>query len=435
MTLRVSDNRRFLIHEDGAPFFYLGDTAWELFHRLSREETDLYLQDRAARGFTVIQAVALAEHQFDRPNFYGDHPLHDNDPTRPNDAYFAHVDWVVRRANELGMHVGLLPTWGDKWNKGAWGAGPEFFTPENAAVYGEWLGRRYAEADIIWILGGDREVANETHAAIIRAMARSIAEGDGGRHLRTFHPQGQQTSAQYFHHDDWLDFNMYQTGHARDRDNWRSIHEVYDLTPVKPVIDAEPGYEDHPNGFNHQNGYLDDYDVRKSAYWALFAGACGHTYGCHDIWQFLDPSRFAPVTTPRTPWTQAIDLPGAGQMQHARRLIESRPFLTRIPDQSLIIGDAGEGTNHLQATRDADGSYAFVYFASGKPATIDLTKLSGPTLRVWWYDPRTGAAFGAGEATNDAPHLFTSPSIGRYNDWVLVLDGMARKYPPPGTLA
>src|SRR5829696_3180637 len=35
--LKVSENRRFLVKEDGSPFFYLGDTAWELFHRLDRE--------------------------------------------------------------------------------------------------------------------------------------------------------------------------------------------------------------------------------------------------------------------------------------------------------------------------------------------------------------------------------------------------------------
>src|SRR4051812_5828073 len=59
--LKVSDNKRFLVTEDGKPFFYLGDTAWELFDRLNREEADRYLVRRAQQGFTVIQAVAIAE--------------------------------------------------------------------------------------------------------------------------------------------------------------------------------------------------------------------------------------------------------------------------------------------------------------------------------------------------------------------------------------
>ena len=52
--LKVSDNHRFLVTEDGAPFFYLGDTGWELFHRLNREEADRYLENRAKKGFNVI---------------------------------------------------------------------------------------------------------------------------------------------------------------------------------------------------------------------------------------------------------------------------------------------------------------------------------------------------------------------------------------------
>src|SRR4051794_39741956 len=78
--LKVSDNKRFLVTTDGRPFFYLGDTAWELFHRLNREEADRYLTDRARKGFTVIQAVVLAELDgLHTPNPYGQTPLKGDD--------------------------------------------------------------------------------------------------------------------------------------------------------------------------------------------------------------------------------------------------------------------------------------------------------------------------------------------------------------------
>ena len=94
--LKVAPNGRYLIHTDGTPFFYLGDTAWEIYQRLKREEADHYLQDRAEKGFTVIQTAVLAEHDGLRnPNPYGHVPLHDMDPTRPNEAYFKHVDYIV----------------------------------------------------------------------------------------------------------------------------------------------------------------------------------------------------------------------------------------------------------------------------------------------------------------------------------------------------
>ncbi len=419
--LKVSDNRRYLVYEDGEPFFYLGDTAWELFHRLNREDAALLLQDRAAKRFPVIQAVVLAEYDgLMAPNAYGNCPLVEDDPTRPNDAYFQHVDAIVAQAEALGLIIVMMHTRGDKWNR-KWGVGPEIFTPENARTYGRWLGARYAEAPIIWILGGDRPVENDVHREIIRAMAQGLNEGDGGNHLMSFHPMGSRSSSEWWQDDDWLDFNMLQSGHTRNRDNYAMIAADYARTPVKPCIDAEPGYEDHPSAFNLDNGYLDDYDVRKALYWALFAGACGHTYGCHDIWQMWEEGR-KPATFTRTPWRKALHLSGSSQVQYARALLESRPFLTRIPDQELIVSDPGTGTHHVVATRDDGGSYALIYLPSCKPVTVDLGRLSGARITVTWYDPRTGESRPAGEVPGGGQHEFTPPPV--WPDWVLVLDSV-----------
>lgn len=419
MRLRVSDNKRFLVYENNTPFFYLGDTAWELFHRLNREQADHYLQTRAKQGFTVIQAVVLAEHGYDKPNPYGHLPLVNNEVTQPVEAYFQHVDYIVDKAASHKMWTGMLPTWGDKWNQ-KWGAGPELFTPDNAFAWGEFLGKRYWDKPIIWILGGDRPVENDAHRTIIRNMAAGLKAGDGGAHLKTFHPQGQQTSSQYFHTEDWLDFNMYQTGHTRNRDCYNSIAHDYALTPTKPCLDAEPGYEDHPSGFDPKNGFLDAHDVRKFAYWDLFAGACGHTYGCHDIWQFLGAADFKAVSSARTDWKDALVLPGANQMLHVRHLMESRPFLSRIPDQSLIVSGQGEGMEHVQATRDEHGLYAFVYFPLHKTVAVDLSKLSGKSVRASWYDPRTGKATPGGDYPNTTQEF--TPPVPSGPDWILILD-------------
>lgn len=427
--LKVSDNHRYLITHDGEPFFYLGDTAWELFHRLDLEEAEIYLRDRAAKGFTVIQAVVIAEHGgLTVPNAYGHLPLSDMDPARPNEPYFTHVDAIVKRAEELGLYTGMLPTWGDKWNS-KWGTGPVIFTPSIAYAYGEWLGRRYAENDIIWILGGDRPVENDIHRDIIRAMAMGLREGDGGNHLMSFHPSGGHSSSEYWHEESWLDFNMLQSGHERNKDNYTMMTADYRLSPVKPCMDAEPAYEDHPSGFDLNNGYLDDYDVRKGLYWSLFSGAFGHTYGCHDIWQMLQEGR-KPVTFARTPWHQAKDFPGAQQVQYARLLVESRPYLQRIPDQALIASDPGAGTHHVRATRHEDASYAMIYLASCKPVTIDLDIMSRKRVTVTWYDPRTGEFRSGGEVQGYGKQEFIPPLV--WPDWVLVLDDAECHYPPPG---
>jgi uncharacterized protein DUF4038/collagenase-like protein with putative collagen-binding domain len=437
--LMVSENRHFLVTQDDKPFFWLGDTAWELFHRSTREEADVYLRNRARLRFTVIQAVALAEMDgLNVPNAYGETPLRDGDPGQPNDAYFAHVDWIVARANALGIYIGFLPTWGDKWNK-KWGTGPEIFTATNAEQYGEWLGRRYRDAGLVWILGGDRPIENDTHREIIRAMARGLRRGDGGAHLMTFHPTGGQSSSAAFHEDAWLDFNMRQNGHTPEfTGRYELTRADYDRMPAKPVVDGEPIYEDHPVSFDARRlGHSIASDVRRALYWDLFSGAFGHTYGHHSIWQMWSPAR-QPVNDPLMPWTEAIEQPGAAQMQHARALLESRPFLTRAPADDVIVASAvptsvpGAGRYRFVATRDVNGTYALVYAPVGRSFTVRMSTISGGRVRAWWFNPRDGRATEIGTFANTGEHSFTPPDRGEMLDWVLVLDDDARKYAPPG---
>jgi hypothetical protein len=444
--LRVSDNQRFLVKADGQPFFWLGDTAWELFHRLNREEALRYLRNRAERRFTVVQAVALAELDGLRdPNPYGHRPLLNNDPATPavmdgpaND-YWDHVDFIVNEAGRLGIYIGFLPTWGDKWNIRK-GAGPEVFTPQNAEVYGAWLGKRYKDTrNIIWILGGDRPIENDAHREITRAMAKGIRAGDGGAHLMTLHPPGGNGSSTWFHDDEWLDFNMRQNGHVPEfTGRYDQTRVDYARTPVKPVLDGEPIYEDHPVAFDAKRlGHSIAGDVRRPLYWDLFEGAFGHTYGHHSVWQMWAPGR-TPINNPLMPWHEAIDQPGAAQMRHGRALMESRPFLTRVPDPSIVVTGPvptslpGAGRYQFVATRDSDGSYAMVYAPVGRPFRVRMNVLAGTQVRAWWFNPRTGGATAFGTFSNSGERDFTPPEPGEMLDWVLVLDDAAKNYPPPG---
>lgn len=435
--LRVSDNKRYLVRADGKPFFYLGDTVWELFHRMNRADADRYLKRRAEQGFTVVQAVALAELDgLNTPNANGDKPLLNNDPTTPNDAYFRHVDYIVDQAARYGLVVGLLPTWGDKINKERWGAGPEVFNPDNARAYGRWIGDRYKNrSNIIWILGGDRNPRDgSSDVAIWRAMAEGIQTGVGGadRALMTFHPQPNGMAggaSQWFAGDNWLDFNMHQNGHCRDTPVYDYIGVSYNRTPTKPTMDAEPIYEDHPVCFNAKElGTSNACDVRQYAYLDLFAGAHGHTYGCHDVWQLYAPGR-EPINGPHLAWSDALELPAANQMQYVRRLMESRPMLDRVPDQSLIVENNLGPAERIQATRGRD--YAFVYTAAGKPFTVNAGKIAGQSVRGTWFDPRTGKTRPTDSFGNRQPQRYVPPTSGYGQDWVLILDDAAKPYSLP----
>lgn len=246
-----------------------------------------------------------------------------------------------------------------------------------------------------------------------------------------------------------------QSGHGSGHDVpvWEWIARDYAMKPPKPALDLEPNYEDHPYNpwprWDPSTGYYRDLDVRKQVYRSVFAGGCGVTYGHHAVWGFVGKRNDVINHTDRD-WISALQRPAGRQMIFLRELMESRPYFSRIPDQSLIAGDAGKGALHIQATRDADGSYAFVYFPlNDLTAKIDAAKLRSKRLRAWWYDPRAGvgtligmvdAAPGydprTGEGTligtrNAAPELeFRSPPYGP--DWVLVLDDPAAGYAPPG---
>jgi hypothetical protein len=459
--IQVHPHGHFLERADGKPFFWLADTAWELIHSTTREECSYYLHTRAIQGFTVIQTVVLSEFDgLNRPDESGARPLLGNDPARPNAAYFNRVLEIVDEAASRGLYVALVPAWGDKLTA-PWGTGPRIFTTANlpvAETYGRYLGELTADrSNVLWLLGGDRPPrlsaklggaflqtgveagfpSDQDWTPIWRALAAGLAAGLGNKPLVVFHPQGGEFSSSIFlHAEPWLGVNGMQSGHGGGHDVpvWNWIARDWALSPAKPTLDLEPNYEDHPFNpwprWDPSTGYFRDHDVRKQTYRSVFAGGCGVSYGHHSVWQFAGPRREV-INHAERDWIDALWRPAGREMQFLRALVESRPFFSRIPDQGLIVGDPGAGGFHIQATRDAQGTYAFVYFPiSDLPATLDLTRLSARRIRAWWFDPRTGVGHLIGEWDGGAPATIRSPPYGP--DWVLVLDDIVENFPPPG---
>ena len=433
--LQVTPDGHYLQFTDGTPFFWLGDTGWELFHRLTVEEIKTYLDNRSAKGFNVIQAVALAE--FDglkKPNQYGEVPLQNLDPTKPNEKYFTLVDSTIHMARERNLFIGLLPTWGDKVLK-LFGAGPVIFDSINAYKYGYWLGNRYKkDPNIIWIIGGDRPAKTDTSdtRAIWRQMAQGIIDATGHQCLITYHPWGESSSTTFWKNENWLDVNMLQSGHARqDIPVWEWINRDRNIQPVKPILDGEPNYEDHPINWNDKNGYFRAYDVRKQTYRSVFAGGCGVTYGNQCMWQFYS-KREEKVAFPERFWTEALDRPGAYQVGYLKKLIESRQVLNRIPDSSIIFSGQGSKGEHIEAFRAADNSYAMIYLPVGKSITLNTNHMTCKEVAAWWYNPKDAAVQKIGKLERKDQMDFTSPTLGIENDWVLVIDDATKNYKEPG---
>ncbi|MFA9390216.1 MAG: glycoside hydrolase family 140 protein [Prolixibacteraceae bacterium] len=431
--LKVSDNHRYLQTEAGDPFFYLGDTGWLLFTKLTREEANVYLDNRAAKGFNVIQVMVL--HTLKSCNVYGDSALILSDVAKPlltegnsfTDSmqydFWDHVDYVVDLAASKGIYMGLVPVWGSNVKGGK-------VSQKQATVYAAWLANRYKDkTNVIWLNGGD--IMGSDSIKVWNAIGSTINELDAN-HLITFHARGRHSSSQWFHNEDWLDFNMFQSGHRRydqddtewnfGEDNWRWVEQDLAFQPAKPTIDGEPSYEGIPQGLHDGNEpYWTDSDVRRYGYWSVFAGAMGYTYGNNAIMQFHKPADVDPAYFVKEFWDEAMDMPGAGQMQHLKKLMLSHAYFDRVQDQTLIAGENGEKYNRVIGTRGND--YAMIYSYSGGDISVAMGKISGKEVNAKWFDPRSGEETEIGTFKNSGTQTFTCPGEAvAGNDWVLILE-------------
>lgn len=437
--LKVSADKFYLQYEDGTPFFWLGDTGWELFNRLTLKEIKTYLDNRAAKGFNVIQVTALSAVDIKRPNRYGDIAF-DSDPLKPNEKYFSLIDSVLRYALERQIFIALVATWGDKVvpSPGS-GTGPILIGKHNAYAYGKWIGNRFKNfPNIIWVTGGDVLAVKDTsdYRPVWTQMANGIIEATNHQCLITYHPSGSRSSSQWLHAEPWMDFNMIQSSHGRrDAPNWDMIRKDRLLKPSKPVVDSEPNYEDHPVNpwptWKSDSGYFRAYDVRKQMYRSVFAGGFGVTYGHHALWQFMS-EREEVVNYADRGWLDAMDRPGAYQAGFLRKLIESRPMQQRIPDASIIAAGQGSGKEHMEAFRGVANDYAMIYLPIGKNITINTSFMKCKNIVAWWFNPKDATVQKIGSFPRTANMQFTPPATGIENDWVLVIDDADKKFKEPG---
>ena len=434
--LMVSEEGRYLKHENGTPFFWLGETGWLLPQRLNRDEAEYYLEQCKQRGYNVIQVQTL--NNVPSINTYGQYSMTDgynfkNINQKGVYGYWDHMDYIIRTAARKGLYIGMVCIWGSPVSRGE-------MTVEQAKAYGKFLAERYKdEPNIIWFIGGD--IRGDVKTAEWEALATSIKAIDKN-HLMTFHPRGRTTSSTWFNAAPWLDFNMFQSGHRRygqrfgdgdypieentEEDNWRFVERSMATNPMKPVIDGEPIYEEIPHGLHDENELRwKDYDVRRYAYWSVFAGSFGHTYGHSSIMQFLKPG-VNPAYGATKLWYEALKDPGFNQMQYLKKLILAFPFFERVADQSCIAGNNGTKYERLIATRGND--YMLVYNYTGRPMQIDLSKIHGKTKKAWWYSPRNAELSYIGEFSSKVETFQPEGGHSNGNDWVLILTDGTRKY-------
>lgn len=379
---------------DGKPFFWLADTGWLLPERLGRDEAEAYMASLEEQEFNVCQVQV--QNTLPAYNAYGQ-PSCTPDLQWPAPGgqygYWEHIDHIIDCAARHGVYVAMVCVWGSNVKSGRMDAAA-------ASRYGRFLGARYKDKpNIVWMLGGD--ILGDIHTEVWDTLAAAIRSADK-RHLMTFHPRGRHTSADWLADRTWIDFHTFQSGHRRygqgmgkpsdglEEDNWRYIERTWRLCPGKPVLDSEPSYENIPQGLHDAaEPRWQAADVRRYAWWAVLAGACGHTYGNNEIMQFARPGVQGAYSADgaKKAWWDALNDPGRTQMKHLKRLMLSLRWHTLRPDQSLIENN-GERYERVAAAR-GDG-FAIAYSFTGKPFRLALGKCGKAKKTIVWMDAATG---------------------------------------------
>jgi hypothetical protein len=382
--VKVSQNGRYFVDQDGKPVFWLGTTQWQLFREYTLADAKTIVEKVKDHGFSFIQVMLMGVGDGTKTNVYGQKPWNNDDPLTPNEAYFQNVDAVLQFAREKNVNISMT-LFHQRYRKS--------ITVDNARRWAKWLAERYKNApNIVWSMTPE---AKPEFIPILRELAKGLHEGDGGRHLITFKPDPAPYSSSFIHGESWLDFDSMQT--------WKSVELIYPmvtkdykLKPVKPVLMAEGAYEQGSEyGFE-----VTPLWIRRQAYYSYLCGG-HHTYGHNDSWRVL-PS-----------WKKALDAPGAVQMGILKKTLMARKeWWHLIPDQAIFASGGNTNGQMLSlAARHKDGLWMVAYLSGKSSFSIAMNKAAtGSKLKAVWIDPRTGDSIFAGSFPNQGDQSFSTPA-------------------------
>ncbi len=429
MELKVSKNGHRLEMADGTPFLWLGDTEWVLNNH-SDEQIIEILDDRKAKGFSVIQVCAVREWErivytdasgvesnltdlsWARTDFNGNTPFINDDVKFLNPAYWERWRWICQQVNQRGMCFVIMAGSPGRM-EGRW----KCSGPEECYIYGKNVGTIFRSCTNIILspsmdFPGDRGVGTEGW----RALAKGFKDGMGADGQEksipvpmTYHTW--QTSSVWFHRDAWLTFNGVQGSRNEETDNDRMIYQrtLQDYLakePVKPVVCLEGSYEEERNN----GGKLPPTttrNVRMQLFYAFFAGASGYTYGHVDNWIQHES-------------TEYLNSPGGNWIPVARDFLLARKWWRFVPFPTLIVGGEESGDKRKVAVVADDGSECCVFFPEQDAVELNLEGVfKESTMEICWFDPRNGYTT-AGERIALKGNRHFSPPQG-WEDAVLII--------------
>lgn len=408
--LRVSDNRRYLCHADGTPFFWLGDTAWAAPLKARDADWDLYLRRRRAQGFTVIQ-VGIAPEWAGKVDAAGEKPFVGEGIRAPNPPFWRSFEDRVRRANAAGFPVLVV---------GVMEPTTRYPAEPDAVRFARYLAARLCGSAVMLSPSFDSPYMPVADA-VGRALRETVIAQLVTQHPGT--PGGQPTaiwSEEYFDRP-YLDFVGVQSGHnggnrercASQAVNW--VLHLYRREPHRPVVNLEAMYDGQG-----VNAWTAD-DARRLAWLSLLSGAAGYTYGAGEMRRGMagDGGVWGWVTDPAAPdyWRKALEWPSAAQMGVVRRVLTGVDWWDLEPAPERVLSDERSAQRRPVIAVARGGRLAVAYLPAGGRARLDLDGMTGP-LQARWIDPSTGAERAGGRVEAERGATLRAPGS---RDRVLVL--------------
>ncbi len=409
--LRVGPDNHHLIDQNGIPFLYAADAAWQLLTGFTEAETREYLKKRKEQGFNTIQVMLTSLPGLKTSQ--GHEPFENYDFSKPNEAYFRHVDRVVALADSMNLLLAMAPLWQGCCQEG-WNVPAHAYMQQNGKdkcfLFGQFIGQRYKRfANIVWMLGG----GNDPHPLQeeIRSLARGI-EDRKTQQLMTYHAAASHSSSDVWEATDkWLTFSTIFTYFRGFTKAWNPVQpDVYEMgyteyrkIPTRPFVLGGTLSE------GEEGTAGSELQTRKQIYWSILSGGCGYSYS--SLLSRAEPG-----------WQKKMELPAVSSLKYLHTIFAAFDWYLLVPDienKLIISGNEKYATNdYATAALTRDGRTIVVYVPSARELTLNTTVLSGKLMIASWYNTRTGQRRSSGTYPTGYKMVFDSPDK---NDWLLVL--------------
>ena len=420
--LRVSDNRRHFVHADGMPFFWLGDTHWQM---PDTERLDVcnhpehhgapcpyggqfqhLVADRKARGFTVYQTYPLPTN----PHWWTTQYSQVN-PDRFRSVFDAQMDHLAEQGFVIALGCGHFNN--------------STTIPEaDLCRWARYLVARYGAHPVVWITCQEMNAPAElggkeaNRLGVWRAVAREIARCDGYAHPHSAHQWVLDVATDPLGHEPWHDWFALQGGHRNSGFTPQARYQgYYDYQPPCPVLETEAMYELVDCG-----GVNTTDEARQSAWKALLCGSAGYTYGGAGIWALkwdaADPC-WKDYNHAIGSWHEGMVLPGAAQMTVLRNFFAALPWPALTPR----FGDQAwaEWADPERCVLATDGNRLYLAYCDGETSAGTLKGLDPQAVyTAQWFDPRSGVTTVITVSFHASTGYWTVPEKPA-GDWVLLL--------------